>query len=67
MIGSGQLGKAGEQTEGEESEGEDGEAEGDYTVYECPGLASVCTTICIVLEVFCITWLLKGLRLYVRA
>ena len=33
---------AGEQSEGEETEGEDGEdGEGDYTVYECPGLASV--------------------------
>ena len=40
MIGTGAVG-GGDQSEGEETEGEEGEGEGDYTVYECPGLASV--------------------------
>jgi hypothetical protein len=36
MIAVGRNAGGGPQSEGEESEGE-----GDYTVYECPGLASV--------------------------
>ena len=43
MIGAGEKGVGGgvggEHSEVEESDGEEGE--GDYTVYECPGLASV--------------------------
>ena len=43
MIGAGEKGieggPGGEQSEADESDGEEGE--GDYTVYECPGLASV--------------------------
>ena len=44
MLGNGSnMGGGGgdEETEGEDTDGE--EQEGDYTVYECPGLAAVGT------------------------